>query len=99
MTSMFCSFAFLDSMAGQQDVHQTGDHNSDPKYPSGGQEREDQREIAHHLRGNDPCGDSQGRYDRKHRKIRPRASRFLKGLDKTHAGPSHTLAFMDSGLM
>ena len=56
----FMFFSPVDQMARQQDVHQTGDYHCDPEHPPGGQEREDQGEISHHLRGHDPCGDTQG---------------------------------------
>lgn len=45
----FIVFYFTDQMARQEDVHQAGDHNCDSKYPKGGQERKDQRNIPNHI--------------------------------------------------
>lgn len=52
--------SLLDQMAGQQDVHQTSDHHCDSKYTAGRQEREDQGDIANHLRGHETGGRSDG---------------------------------------
>lgn len=49
LSDNFTMLSLLDQMAGQQDVHQASDHHCDSKYTAGGQEREDQGDIANHL--------------------------------------------------